>query len=137
MTIPEAVELVIQTGAMGKHKDIFMLDMGEPMKVIDLAKDMIKLSGFTEEEIEIRIVGTRKGEKLEEILVGKNETLIKTPHPKILLVKFDADHIHREKLSGEVQELMKSAIQMDADTIREILTRLVPEYRNQTMENPE
>src|SRR5690625_4161123 len=67
MTIPEAVQLVIQAGAMAKGGEIFILDMGEPVKILDLAKDIIKLSGYSEEEIEIQFTGIRKGEKMYEI----------------------------------------------------------------------
>jgi FlaA1/EpsC-like NDP-sugar epimerase len=128
MTIPEAVELVIQAGAMGKHKDIFMLDMGEPMKIVDLATDMIRLSGFRPEDIEIRFTGIRKGEKLEEILVGENEELVGTSHPKINLVEFRDGHVERAVLNEAVDTLMASAVAMDTGRIREILRRIVPEY---------
>ena len=75
MTIPEAVSLVIQAGAMGEYGEIFILDMGEPVKIIDLARDLIRLSGLEpEKDIEIQICGIRPGEKLdEEILTSKKE----------------------------------------------------------------
>ena len=135
MTIPEAVELVIQAGAMGKHKDIFMLDMGKPMKIIDLARDMIKLSGFNEEDFEMKFIGMRRGEKLEEVLVGKNETLVNTSHPKILLVQFDNGHVDRQMLNNATEALVKSVIEVDIGRIREILAEIVPEYRDQPVVN--
>ncbi len=129
MTIPEAVELVIEAGAMGKHRDIFMLDMGRPVKILDLAKDMIKLSGFRyKEDIDIEFVGIRPGEKLQETLVGKNEQLIRTEHPKIFLLKFDGAEKDKLMLYSEVDNLIADAINMNFSIIKEKLKQIVPEY---------
>lgn len=85
MTIPEAVQLVIQAGALGKGGEVFVLDMGEPVRILDLARDMVRLSGFEPDvDIPIRIVGARPGEKVSETLVGDGETIEPTDHPKIL-----------------------------------------------------
>lgn len=83
MSIPEASQLVMQAGLMGKRGEIFVLDMGEPVRIVDLAKDMIKLSGFTEDEIKIKFTGLRPGEKLFEELLSQNEIILATPHKKL------------------------------------------------------
>jgi FlaA1/EpsC-like NDP-sugar epimerase len=84
MTIPEAVRLVVQAGAMGGRGQVYVLDMGKPVKILDLAKQMIELSGRTEDEIGIRFVGARAGEKLHEELWSDGETVGPTSHPKIM-----------------------------------------------------
>jgi FlaA1/EpsC-like NDP-sugar epimerase len=84
MTTPEAVSLVIQAGAIGGGGEIFVLDMGEPVRIIDLARDMIRLSGKEpERDIPIQFIGVRAGEKLHEELWGADEEVAKTGHPKI------------------------------------------------------
>ena len=84
MTIPEAVRLVLQAGALGRGGEIFVLDMGEPMRIVDLAREMIRLSGFEpDRDIEIQIVGVRSGEKLQEKLFNDGEEVGVTVHPKI------------------------------------------------------
>merc|ERR1711916_363820 len=88
MTIPEACQLVMEAGSMGKGGEIFVFDMGKPVKIIDLAKNMIKLSGFTlDEEIKIKVIGLRPGEKLYEELLNDKENTIPTHHPKIMIGK--------------------------------------------------
>jgi FlaA1/EpsC-like NDP-sugar epimerase len=87
MTIPEAVSLVIQASAIGGRGEIFVLDMGEPVRILELARQMIRLSGKEpEREIEIEFIGARPGEKLHEELWGEGETAVPTIHPKILRV---------------------------------------------------
>jgi FlaA1/EpsC-like NDP-sugar epimerase len=93
MTIPEASRLVIQAGALAKGGEIFVLDMGEPVKIVDLAKNLIKLSGYTEEEIEIKFTGIRPGEKMFEELLNESEVYPEQVFPKI--------HIGKAKLVGE------------------------------------
>ena len=87
MTIPEAAQLVLQAGAMGQGGEIFVLDMGEPVRIVDLARDLIRLSGLAEgREIEIVFTGLRPGEKLYEELYDAGEERLPTPHPKIFAV---------------------------------------------------
>jgi FlaA1/EpsC-like NDP-sugar epimerase len=87
MSIPEAVQLVLQAGLMGKGGEIFVLDMGEPVKIVDLARDMIRLSGFGEDEIRIVYTGLRPGEKLYEEPLAADENTLATPHPKLRIAK--------------------------------------------------
>jgi FlaA1/EpsC-like NDP-sugar epimerase len=89
MTIPEAAQLVIQASAMADGGDVFVLDMGEPVKIIDLAKKMISLSGLElGKDIEIKVTGLRPGEKLYEELLANEENTLPTHHSKILIAKF-------------------------------------------------
>src|SRR5205807_1048540 len=90
MTIPEACQLVLQAATMGKGGEMFILDMGEPIKVVDLAKDLIQLSGFGPDEIPIVFTGIRPGEKLHEELCIAEEKAEKTRHPKIFIGRTQA-----------------------------------------------
>lgn len=101
MTIPEASRLVLQAGALAKGGEIFVLDMGEPVKIVDLAKNLIKLSGYTEEEIPIRFTGIRPGEKLFEELLNENEVHEEQVYPKIYIGK-TAD-LYMEQIHDVIQ----------------------------------
>ena len=91
MTIPEACQLILQAGTMGKGGEIFVLDMGQPVKIVDLARDLIRLSGLVPgEDIEITFSGVRPGEKLYEELASVGENVSKTRHPKVLIGTFEA-----------------------------------------------
>ncbi|MGH8728440.1 MAG: UDP-N-acetylglucosamine 4,6-dehydratase family protein, partial [Burkholderiales bacterium] len=87
MSIPEAAQLVIQAGLMGRGGQIFALEMGEPVKIVELARDMIRLSGLTEDDIEIVYTGLRPGEKFYEEVLADDETSLPTPHPKLRIAK--------------------------------------------------
>lgn len=127
MTIPEAASLVIQAGAMGKGGDVFVLDMGEPVKIYDLAVKMIHLSGLTvkneknpDGDIEIKVTGLRPGEKLyEELLIGEN--VHGTDHPRIMTAS--EIMIEWDKLSKILEQLDTLCAEYKIDDIRELLTK--------------
>jgi FlaA1/EpsC-like NDP-sugar epimerase len=106
MTIPEAVQLVIQAGALGKKGMIFILDMGEPVRIMDLAKDMIYLSGLQpEKDIEIKVTGIRPGEKLYEELFSDRENFMKTKHERIFIAP--DTRLHEDEIIAELNSLSK------------------------------
>jgi len=113
MTIPEAVTLVVQAGAMGGRGQVYVLDMGKPVKILDLARQMIELSGRTEDEIEIRFVGRRHGEKLHEELWTADEAVGPTSHPKIM--RAARPPIDGAWLEEELDELER--LVLEADTL--------------------
>ena len=127
MTIPEAARLVIQAGAIGGDGEILLLDMGEPIRIIDLAADMIRLSGLRMgEDIEVRIVGLRPGEKLHEELHTEGEKHLPTRHPKILVA--DRQRRDPDPILAAFRRLEQLARQ-NPDAVIDELRRLVPEYR--------
>ncbi len=103
MTIPEAASLVVQAGAMGGRGQVYVLDMGKPVKIVDLARQMIELSGRTEEQIRIEFVGSRAGEKMHEELWNEGEAVGPTSHPKIM--RAARPPIERAWLEDELAEL--------------------------------
>lgn len=127
MTIPEAVQLVLQAGALGRGGEVFVLDMGEPVRVADLAKDLIRLSGLEAgTDIEIRYTGARPGEKLYEELFFDAEHAEPTSHPKVLRAKNAALDADTARL---VDHLIEAALQAAPDIeLRELLRRLVPDF---------
>ncbi len=127
MTIPEACQLVLQAGTMGGGGDILLLDMGEPVKIVDLARDLIKLSGLVPEDIEIVFTGVRPGEKLFEELAVDGENVDKTTHPKIFIGKF-LPHAWAD-VETALRALHAASHEADGDRIRECFSAFVPEYR--------
>ncbi|MBC3889965.1 NAD-dependent epimerase/dehydratase family protein [Acetobacterium paludosum] len=129
MTIPEAAQLVIQSGAIAKGGEIFVLDMGQPVKIYDLAVDLIKLSGLKlNEDIEIEIVGLRPGEKLYEELLMDEEGLTDTPFDKIRIGKpSEIDYALLKKSLDEVRLILKSS---DKKDLIGKVQKIVPTYRN-------
>ena len=126
MSIPEAVQLVLQAGLMGAGGEIFVLDMGIPVKIADLARDLIKLSGFTEDEIRIVYTGLRPGEKLYEEPLAANENLLPTPHPKLRVARAlteDGDWLER------LESWLRAERGADDAAVRAELARWVPEYK--------
>ena len=127
MTIPEASQLVLQAAAMGQGGEIFVLDMGEPVKIVDLARELITLSGFRpEEDIEIQFTGLRPGEKLFEELSIEGEDMLPTKHPKIAVWKNipkDRDFLYKQ-----IADLMQIAHTQDHDKIVQAIKKLIPEY---------
>ena len=126
MMIPEASQLVIQAGAMGKGGEIFVLDMGDPVRIVDLARDMVRLSGLrVGDDIEIQYSGVRPGEKLfEELHIG-GETHVATSHPKIMVAKCQQTPL--EEISRSIQLLQVAGSRTDDDIVDE-LKKIVPEF---------
>ena len=127
MTIPEACQLVLQAGINAEQGEVYILDMGEPVKIVDLAKAMIELSGYTVgEDIEIKFVGLRPGEKLFEELFADTESSSPTSHNKVMrahLGKVDGDTLLRQL--EELEEVAKSG---DHVAMRQALQKIVPNY---------
>jgi FlaA1/EpsC-like NDP-sugar epimerase len=127
MTIPEAVLLVLQAGALSRGGEIFLLEMGRPIRLLDLARQMIKLSGLRDEDIPISFVGLRPGEKLEEELSFPYETIVPTSQPK--LYRLESPQVAPWDLDEKIQQLRMLGIMMDFDGIRRTLPKVVPEYQ--------
>ena len=126
MTIPEAAQLVLQAGLMGSTGQIYVLDMGEPMKITDLARMMIRLSGKTEQDIPLSFTGLRPGEKLFEELLANDETTEPTPHPKLRVAKTSGAQAVDIK---ELQSWIESAGPApESQAVRKWLRSHVPEY---------
>lgn len=124
MSIPEAAQLVLQAGLMGAGGEIFVLDMGEPVKIVDLARDLIRLSGMSESDIKIEFSGLRPGEKLYEELLADGENTLPTPHPKLRIA---------QARTADAEWLARLLIWTDASTmndedVRAALKAWVPEY---------
>ncbi|MGB3290156.1 MAG: nucleoside-diphosphate sugar epimerase/dehydratase [Burkholderiaceae bacterium] len=125
MSIPEAAQLVLQAAAMGQGGEIFVLDMGEPVRIVDLARNMIRLSGFTEDEIRIEFTGLRPGEKLYEELLADAEETLPTPHEKLRIARSRA--VPAEFYEG-VRAWLAGTETLEDEAVRLKLKRWVPEY---------
>ncbi|HCO20003.1 MAG: polysaccharide biosynthesis protein [Cloacibacterium normanense] len=127
MTIPEACELVLQAGTMGKGGEIFVFDMGAPVKIKDLAIKMIKLSGFEPEiDIKLKYTGLRPGEKLYEELLSDGTKNLPTPHEKIM-VSMDP-HMEFEEIESLANKITKAALRRDKIEVVKLLKKMVPEF---------
>ncbi len=127
MTIPEACLLVLQSAAQGTGGEIFVLDMGQPVKIVDLARQMIELSGLRpEEDIQIKFIGIRPGEKLFEELTYKGENFVPTTHPKIR--RFVSHSADLAQLRETLQQLRTHMDHADTEGIKRELRQAVPEY---------
>jgi FlaA1/EpsC-like NDP-sugar epimerase len=127
MTIPEACQLILQAGAMGGGGEIFILDMGTPIRIDDMARDLIRLSGFEpEEDISIEYVGLRPGEKLYEELITEGEGVVPTSHEKIMVLRGQV--CDERVLNGKIDELKELAYDQKAKEIKEKLQEILPEY---------
>jgi FlaA1/EpsC-like NDP-sugar epimerase len=127
MTIPEATRLVLQSAAQGEGGEIFVLDMGKSVKIVDLARQMIELSGLVpEQDIEIQFTGLRPGEKLYEELSHKGENLRSTDHPKIM--RFVADPLPFTFVKSAIEEFVKCINDAEPAQVKAMLKALIPEY---------
>jgi len=129
MTIPEACQLILQTGAMGNGGEIFILDMGTPIKIDEMARDLIRLSGFEPAvDIKIEYTGLRPGEKLFEELITEGENIVPTRHEKIMVLK--GVECDLELLNGKIDELARLAREQDGGKVKLKLREMVPEYKS-------
>jgi FlaA1/EpsC-like NDP-sugar epimerase len=151
MTIPEAVQLVLQAATLGKGGEIFVLDMGKPIKIVDLARDLIRLSGYDADEIEIKFTGLRPGEKMFEELLIHGEDYGRTAHDKILVARNGAGETPPPEspvrispsatsaphafgsagvsdLQSAVDALIAASRSGDVAQVRRLLCAIVPEY---------
>ena len=130
MLIPEAAQLVLQAGLLASRQqaggEIFVLDMGEPVKIVDLARDMIRLSGLADDDIKIEFTGLRPGEKLYEELLADGESSLPTPHPKLRIAKPTV--VPDPAWLAELEVWLAQPVRTEAE-VKEVLLRMVPEYR--------
>jgi len=127
MTIPEACQLILQAGAMGTGGEIFLLDMGTSIKIDDMARDLIRFSGFEPDvDIKIEYIGLRPGEKLFEELITEGEDVVPTSHEKIMVLK--GVECDLKLLNGKIDELAKMAEEQEAEKIKAKLQEIVPDY---------
>jgi FlaA1/EpsC-like NDP-sugar epimerase len=128
MTIPEACQLILQAGAMGEGGETFILDMGLPVKIVDMARDLIRLSGFEPDvDIKIEYIGLRPGERLYEELRTQGEGILATSHEKIMVVK--GVSCDQGRLNGVIDELARLAYEQDAAGIKTKLREIVEDYK--------
>ena len=135
MTISEASQLVLQAAELSRGGDLFLLDMGEPVKIKDLALNIINLRGLTvkdkknpEGDIEIKVTGLRPGEKLYEELLIDPKKAIRTSHP--LIFKADEEYIEPEKLFLKLDTLEKNINLPDKDKVFEVMSEMIPNWKN-------
>nr|WP_081468144.1 nucleoside-diphosphate sugar epimerase/dehydratase [Thermovirga lienii] len=130
MTIPEAVQLVIQAGAMAMGGEIFVLDMGEPVRIMDLAYDMIRLVGYQPgEDIEIKITGIRPGEKLHEELFAAREQIEATRHERIFLCHLPPQNLNILNMIDEWEKTITRARRLDRKAVMDFIHSLIPEFQ--------
>jgi len=128
MTVGEATKLILQAGAFGEGGEIFILDMGTPIKIVDMARDLIRLSGFEPDvDIKIEFVGLRPGEKLHEEIITEGEGIVPSPHEKIFVLK-GQNNYNLGWLNQKIEELTYFALKQDASGIKAKLKEIVPEY---------
>ncbi len=129
MSIPEAAQLILQAGAMGRGGEIFVLEMGVPVKIADMARDMIRLSGKEpDKDVKIVFTGLREGEKLYEELITEGEDVVRTEHEKIMVLK-STDTVDSKALEQDISRLVRAARTFDSGEIRAALKNLVPEFK--------
>jgi FlaA1/EpsC-like NDP-sugar epimerase len=130
MSIPEAAQLILQAGAMGNGGEIFILDMGEPIRIVDMARDLIRLHGLEPgKDIAIEFTGLRPGEKLHEELITSGEGIVSTDHEKIMVLRGKTRDA--AALLAQIETLLAISRKGDGEAIRKKLRDIVPEYRPQ------
>ncbi|MFL2983059.1 MAG: polysaccharide biosynthesis protein [Candidatus Neomarinimicrobiota bacterium] len=129
MSVPEAAKLIIQAGSLGKGGEIFALDMGQPIKILDIANELIKLSGLEPDiDIPISFIGARPGEKQYEELTNKAELVKKTPHEKILMITSNLTNDKVKIITDRIMDGELAGHEFDNNELRQSLSSLVPEY---------
>ena len=127
MTIPEACQLILQAGSMGSGGEIFLLDMGTSIKIDDMARDLIRLSGFEPGvDIKLEYIGLRPGEKLYEELIIEGEGIVPTTHEKIMVLKGVESDL--QLLNGKINELAIMSDDQEVEKIKAKFKEIVPEY---------
>ena len=127
MSIPEAAQLILQAGAMGEGREIFILDMGKPINIAEMARDLIRLHGLEpERDIAIEFIGLRPGEKLYEELITEGEGIMPTSHEKIMVLRGNSSP--RDIVLNHVEELLAVVRHSDDFVIKRKLKEIVPEY---------
>ncbi len=128
MSIEEATQLILQAGAMGQGGEIFLLKMGKPIKIVDMARQLIKLSGrIPDVEIKIQYTGLREGEKLYEELITDGEGIVETGHEKIMVLRGVQEEYNR--LLNGIEQLREKANKQDTKGIKDIMHEIIPEYK--------
>ena len=128
MSIPEAAQLILQAGSIGESGEIYVLDMGKPVLVKEIAYELIRLSGLEPEvDISIEYIGLRPGEKMYEELMTSSESLVDTSHEKIMVLKDGVEH-QWDYLLAEIDKIVKSAKSYDSNLIKNKLKEFIPEY---------
>jgi FlaA1/EpsC-like NDP-sugar epimerase len=129
MTIPEACELVLEAATMGEGGEVFVFDMGESVKIVNLAKKMITLSGLrVDRDIEIKYTGLRPGEKLYEELLNTDENTLPTHHPKILIAKVNSPSF--AYMEAQVQEISRLLTEANTNCLVSKIKEVIPEYKS-------
>src|SRR6266699_2009573 len=128
LTIPESVQLVLQAGALGRGGEVFLLDMGEPIRIVDIATDLIRLSGLTVgTDVQIKFTGVRPGEKLYEEMFFSAENVLTTDHPKVLRAR---NGILPEGVMRRIEAMVAAAeAEHPDDELKQLLLGLVPDFR--------
>jgi FlaA1/EpsC-like NDP-sugar epimerase len=133
MSLPEAAGLILQAGAIGESGDTFVLDMGDPLRIVDVAKSLITLSGLKyPDDIDIVFTGLRPGEKLSEELTYQNETLKTTPYEKLMVMKSATG---KPDYPDNVRELLNNLPNLETKEVKTWLQQLVPEYQPSHLSN--
>ncbi len=129
MTIPEACQLILQAGALCNDQvEVFVLDMGQPVKIADMARDLIRLSGFEPDvDIKIEYIGLRPGEKLYEELITDGEGVVGTSHEKIMTLRGEVCNL--AQLNSEIDELVQFSADQDIEKIKAVFKKIVPDYQ--------
>jgi FlaA1/EpsC-like NDP-sugar epimerase len=135
MTIPEAVQLILNAGAIGGTGDVFVLDMGQPVRILDLAYDLIRLSGLVpNQDVPIRVIGRRPGEKMfEDLLTSKEMSTFKKKGPFFIA---NVQEINLPEFLRAIERLLETARQGNSDAMVKQLQELIPEFRANSAESP-